>query len=147
MLRKWLFAVQEGKIVQNYLSYLRYPWSYHPWSCVCDIHQTRIFHTTAKTEQMRKSVWNVLGNEIPVFSAILRHCCPYCCSCIVRDFYLFSPFPTAKSSALCPVFSHRYADSKLWLVYKSSLPGGLSKMVSPKFFGHANIWEALSSLL
>ena len=89
--------------------------------------------------------------EICVFSAILRHRCPHCCSCIVRDFYLFSPFPTAKSNALCPVFCHRYTDSKLWLVYKRSLPGGLSKMAAGKFLAskirHANISEALSSLL
>ena len=76
--------------------------------------------------------------EISVFSAILRFRWPHCCSCIVRDFYLFSPFPTAKSNALCPVFSHRYTDSKLWLVYKRSLPGGLSKMAAGKFFGFKN---------
>ena len=42
--------------------------------------------------------------EIPVFSAILRHRCPHCCSCIVRDFYLFSPFPTAKKTHSVPSF-------------------------------------------
>ena len=58
--------------------------------------------------------------------------------CIVRDIYLFPPFPTAKSNALCPVFPHRYAHSKLWLVYKRSLPGGLSKMAAGKFFVFKN---------
>ena len=85
----------------------------------------------------RAYLWNVLGNfrffgdsssSLP--SLLVFH--------IVRDFYLFSPFPTAKSNALCPVFCNRYADSKLWLVYKLSLPVGLFKMAAGKFFVFKN---------
>ena len=53
---------------------------------------------------------------ISVFSASLRHRCPHGCSCIVPDFYPFSPFRTANINALCPVFPHRYADSNVIII-------------------------------
>ena len=70
--------------------------------------------------------------EISVFSAILRHHCPHCCS---SGLLPFSPFPPVKSNALCPVFPHRYVHYKLWLVHKRSLPGGLSKMQWQHYMG------------
>ena len=116
----WNFQFQIWNFQFHIWNFQCHIWNcaFHIWNCVFHI-WNYAFH-----------IWNLLWN-FRNFSSSLP-------SSIVRDFYLFSPFPTAKSHALCHVFPHRYADSNLWLVYKRSLSAGLTKMAADKVFGFKN---------